>query len=281
MPLILIAVHRFPACIHQARPVHVQSLPNFAEAFFRSFPLEPVPPHLIPGLAGALAFTHPRLGTEPTMAFDRDQEVANVLLPFRTVQSLQALTFSSLTHESRLKLRLRHAPCLESVRGGARLCAPSLLFVGPALSVKGRQKQKRPQLKGIDMPTLTCSQMKSAIERILRSHGMLEEFLQNPEFAVRIKNEPFQPLTIERHDSQITVTHYFKQNGDMICDPDMEFKLMDDGSWCPIAIQFATGHYRRAMQGPQQFRDQTSFSTMWAKNLISQRFDSGLAEKIS
>lgn len=131
------------------------------------------------------------------------------------------------------------------------------------------------------MRTLTCSKMKSAIERILCSHGMLEEFQRNPEFAVRIKNEPFQPLTIERHDSQITVTHYIKENGDMIPDPDMELKIMNDGSWCPVAIQFATGHYRRAMQSPQQFRDQISFSTMWAKNLISQRFDSGVAEKIT
>jgi hypothetical protein len=96
------------------------------------------------------------------------------------------------------------------------------------------------------MRTLTCSKMKSAIEWILCSHGLLEEFGWNPDFAVRIKNGPYLPLSIERHESKITVTHYVIENGDMIPDPDMEFELLSDGSWYPVAIQFATGSYHRA-----------------------------------
>ena len=138
------------------------------------------------------------------------------------------------------------------------------------------------------MRNLTCTQMKTAIEKILSSHGMLQEFQQNPEFAVRIKNEPYLPLTIERHDSQITITHYLIENGDMIPDPDMELEQLADGSWYPVAIQFVTGHYARAMEirdgkrfvNPRQVRDQIQFSRMWAKNLISQGFQSGLVERI-
>ena len=138
------------------------------------------------------------------------------------------------------------------------------------------------------MRTLTCSRMKLVVERILASHGLLEEFQQNPEFAVRIQNEPYLPLTIERHDSEITVTHYFKQNGDLIPDPDMAFELLNDGSWYPVAIQFATGHYRRAMEirdgkrfvSPREVRDQICFSSMWAKNLEAQCFTTGTAERI-
>jgi hypothetical protein len=201
--------------------------------------------------------------------------------PFPAVHSLQALPISALTHEARHSLRSCHASCPGAVRAGSGLYAPSPLFVGPVLSVKGRQKQKSPQQKGANMRTLTCSRMKSAIEKILGSHGLLQEFQQNSEFTVRIKNEPYMPLSIERHDSQITVTHYFVQNGDMVCDPDMEFKQLEDGSWCPIAIQLATGHYRRAEQGPQQFRDQISFSSMWARNLVAQGFSSGEVERLS
>jgi hypothetical protein len=131
--------------------------------------------------------------------------------------------------------------------------------------------------------------MKSAIEKILNAHGMLEEFQQNPEFAVRIKNGPYMPLTIERHDSQITVTHYLIENGDMILDPDMEFERLADGSWFPVAIQLVTGHYARAMEirdgrrfvNPRQVREQIQFSRMWARNLISQGFQSGTPERIN
>ena len=139
------------------------------------------------------------------------------------------------------------------------------------------------------MRNLSCSQFKSTIERILGAHGLLQEFESNPEFAVRIKNDPYLPLAIERHGSEVTVTHYVTQNGDMIPDPDMAFERMADGSWYPVAIQFATGAYRRAMEvrdgkrfiNPREVRDQISFSRMWAKNLIAQRFISGQAERIS
>jgi hypothetical protein len=68
--------------------------------------------------------------------------------PFKAVRALQVLLYSALTHGERHRLRWRHAPCLESVRAGSGLSASSLPFVGPLLSVKGRQKQKCPQLKG-------------------------------------------------------------------------------------------------------------------------------------
>ncbi len=61
-------------------------------------------------------------------------------LLFNAVQSLRALPYSALTHESRQPLRSCHASCLESVRAGSSLSASSLPFVGPVLSVKGRQK---------------------------------------------------------------------------------------------------------------------------------------------
>jgi hypothetical protein len=139
------------------------------------------------------------------------------------------------------------------------------------------------------MRNLSCSKMKSAIEKILRGHGLLEEFREGSEFAVRIQNEPYLPLTIERHDSQITVTHYFVQNGDMVADPDMEFELVAGETWIPVAIQFATGHYRRAMEirdgkrfvNPREVREQIQFSRMWAQNLAIQNFASGQAERIN
>jgi len=138
------------------------------------------------------------------------------------------------------------------------------------------------------MRTLTCSKMTAAVERILCSHDLLRDFIASEDFAVRIANKPYMPLTIERHGNRVSLTHYFVQNGDLIPDPDMEFEIVTNHVWSPVAIQFSTGAYRRAMEirdgkrfvNPRELRDQIKFSSIWAKNLIDQGFASGTAERI-
>ena len=122
--------------------------------------------------------------------------------------------------------------------------------------------------------------MKAVIEKIVFAHGRTNEFVQAESFHLRIKNAPFLPLVVERHGQQVTVTHYFEQNGDLISDPDMEFMITDSEEWLPVATQFATGHYRRAifledgkkLVNPKELRSQIQFANMWAKNLIKQGF---------
>lgn len=121
--------------------------------------------------------------------------------------------------------------------------------------------------------------MKAAIEKILAAHGILEAFQGNEDFSAKIENSPYLPLCIERHGTQVTVTHYIVQNGDLIPDPDMEFEILN-GEWAPVALQLAIGAYYRASEyregkrfiNPKQVRGQTKFARMWARNLISQGF---------
>lgn len=125
--------------------------------------------------------------------------------------------------------------------------------------------------------------MKNAVEKILRSLGKLNDFQNGQEFHVRINNGPYMPLVIERHGSMATVSHYYEQNGDSVPDPDMEFRILPDGSWLPVAIQHNTGHYSRAIfekDGKEYVRIQAlkelkSFARMWACNLLAQKFQSG------
>ncbi|OFZ81278.1 MAG: hypothetical protein A2583_15975 [Bdellovibrionales bacterium RIFOXYD1_FULL_53_11] len=123
--------------------------------------------------------------------------------------------------------------------------------------------------------------MKTAIEKILKSHNQLDAFNRGDGFHIRIVNEPYMPLSIERHGSTVTVTHYFEANGDLVPDPDMEFTVMPDGAWLPVAIQHSTGHYFRSFdlddQGsqlvkPKMLRDLQSFARQWGRNLIAQGF---------
>ena len=129
--------------------------------------------------------------------------------------------------------------------------------------------------------TTQDSRMRDSIEKIIAAHGKTAEFEQAEEFHLRIENPPFLPLSIERHGRTATVTHYYEQNGDLVPDPDMEFEITPDGRWLPVAIQFATGAYKRAITfdedgrklvNPRELRDQIEFSNMWARNLIAQGF---------
>jgi hypothetical protein len=125
--------------------------------------------------------------------------------------------------------------------------------------------------------------MKSAVEKILNSYGVLNEFQSAEDYAVKIASNGFMPLCIEKHGKTVTITHYYEQNGDLIADPDMEFTDLGGKDWLPTAIQHSTGQYYRAAifengswkYFPRMMRDLQSFSRMWARNLLSQGFAKG------
>jgi len=47
--------------------------------------------------------------------------------------------------------------------------------------------------------------------------------------------------------SRYSVAHYYKSNGDLVADPDVEFVHLN-GEWIPVAIQEPIGGYRVAVQ---------------------------------
>ena len=124
--------------------------------------------------------------------------------------------------------------------------------------------------------------MKSAIEAILKAHNVLSLFQTTVDYTVKIENEPFMALCIEKHGCMVSVTHYYEVNGDLVPDPDMEFEVKGDGTWMPVAIQQGD-HYRRAVEiqngrrlvNLAQFSSQKAFSNLWARNLIAQGFSKG------
>ncbi|MGK5083514.1 hypothetical protein WDW37_09430 [Bdellovibrionota bacterium FG-1] len=121
--------------------------------------------------------------------------------------------------------------------------------------------------------------MKSAIEKILAAHQQLDAFRANEHYAVKIASNGFMPISIEKHDKQITVTHYFLDaSGDLCPDPDVEYVDLGGADWLPVAIQHSTGLYCRAAEqaasgnwliSKRAMRDLQSFSRMWARNLLS------------
>lgn len=131
-------------------------------------------------------------------------------------------------------------------------------------------------------------EMKNVIEKILKRSGLLETFNASTDFHLRIENEPWMPLVIERHGAEISIAHYGELNGDPIRDPELTFRLPD---WTPTSItQDPVGRYSevfsvidgKAMVRPALLRELRSFSTLWARNLRAQGFvDRGEATSLT
>ena len=77
-----------------------------------------------------------------------------------------------------------------------------------------------------------------------------------------------------------SVAHYFKQNGDLVCDPDGVF-LKTDAGWLPVTVQLSTGHFTVALEldgndkptgwRPRQYKELAGFASMWLRNIDQQQ----------
>jgi len=119
------------------------------------------------------------------------------------------------------------------------------------------------------------TQFQKAIEHLLKSHNLIEDFQNQSSFHVRFDMKGYQRLVIERHDDMISVAHYFEQNGDLVADPDVELHYP---SWVPTAITQAFFGYRRKFieRDGKTFvdtrfdREVSSFLALWARNIRAQ-----------
>jgi len=131
-------------------------------------------------------------------------------------------------------------------------------------------------------------QMKQVVLELLAKHGLTQAFEQagGGEFHLRLENEPYMPLVIEKiAGDQVSVAHYFTQNGDAMRDPELTFLLPD---WSPTSItQDPVGHYACVGNLPQGSRqrarllaDLTSFARTWARNIQAQGFADAASARV-
>ena len=98
--------------------------------------------------------------------------------------------------------------------------------------------------------------------------------------AVKMKADQFQDLCIDiiqqkESVTHISMAHYYEQNGDLVPDPDMEIVLMHVTRMAlPVHFQNALA-YRVCVEGTRvingrEFVDQSSFLSMWLRNIKAQ-----------
>lgn len=95
-------------------------------------------------------------------------------------------------------------------------------------------------------------------------------------------NGVYMAVSVEHlYDNHFAVAHYYRQNGDMVPDPDMEFYRTETGEWLPVNCTMATGYFTQAIRFgadgkpegfyPRALRELASFASMWMKNIKSQQ----------
>ena len=110
------------------------------------------------------------------------------------------------------------------------------------------------------------------VGKFLNDAGLAEAVMSDEQFHVRIENEPYQPLSVERQGNQLMLTHYAQRGGDKFIDTEMVFNLREDG-----ALKFV----ETAVGGPygEARASDRSFATMFAKNINNQGFAEAAQDK--
>ena len=94
----------------------------------------------------------------------------------------------------------------------------------------------------------------------------------------------YMAVSVERiRDKTYSVAHYYKQQGDLIPDPEMTFLKDDEGNWYPLTIQHAPPFNRyivlveldenETVTGfrPRAYKDASIFARTWMKNIKTQQ----------
>jgi DNA polymerase I-like protein with 3'-5' exonuclease and polymerase domains len=104
------------------------------------------------------------------------------------------------------------------------------------------------------------------VARFLREAGLSEAVLQGEDFHLQVENKPYIPLVVERHGSDLFVTHYLEQNGDLFMDSEMVFRIRDGN------LQLQETGVQNPFRGGEIRACDRGFAQLFSRNLLDQGF---------
>jgi len=117
--------------------------------------------------------------------------------------------------------------------------------------------------------------------RIDRLTGGLEAFLNGPGY-LKLRASGFMDLVIERiGENEISLAHYYEQNGDLVADPEMTVRVLPEGFAEALSFSMpGMGIYQevyferdgKKYMRPRLKQDQNAFLDKWLMNLKHQGF---------
>lgn len=109
-----------------------------------------------------------------------------------------------------------------------------------------------------------------AIKEILQKEGYDSPADMAVGDQVEIEVDGYMPLTIEKiEDSKLSVAHYYTQRGDLMSDPEIVFRIDNDGEWTPVRY---TQHPRHHQYNENGLPSVDAFVNTWDRKLRKQGF---------
>ncbi len=127
--------------------------------------------------------------------------------------------------------------------------------------------QPTPSSTGILPPKQQQGQIAKRVARFLEKAGLLEAVTAGEDFHLKIENEPYIPLVVERQLDELYLTHYLEQNGDTFIDTEMVLKIQPNGQ-----LQFKEVATQNAVQGGELRSPDRVFANAFARNIHHQGF---------
>ena len=123
--------------------------------------------------------------------------------------------------------------------------------------------------KQILEPKIQRGGAETNIAKLLHQAGLAVEILKGDDFHLKVNNQPFTPLTIERHGKELYLTHYLKDSyGDLFLDAEMVFKVSPQGQ----LTLTQTASQNPLTGGEYRTNGDRSFGQTFSRNLIEQGF---------
>lgn len=118
------------------------------------------------------------------------------------------------------------------------------------------------------LPAQQVGKPEKNIARFLDRANLAEAVLGGDDnsFHLRIKNEPYLPLVIERHRDELYFTHYIERNGELIHDGEMIFKI-NDGH-----LKLSSTAVQDWFRGGELRACDRSFASLFSSNILAQDF---------
>jgi predicted RNA methylase len=113
------------------------------------------------------------------------------------------------------------------------------------------------------------------IARFLEEAGILQTVNEGEEFHLKIENEPYIPLVIERQINELYLTHYLSQDGDTFIDTEMVFQITPDGQ-----LQFKETAVQDSIRGGESRYPDRVFARVFSGNILQQGFAQAAREQV-
>lgn len=105
------------------------------------------------------------------------------------------------------------------------------------------------------------------IARFLDEAGIRQVVTTGEEFHLKVENEPYIPLVVERHLNELYLTHYLEQNGDTFIDSEMIFTIASTGQ-----LQLKETAVQDPFRGGEHRSVDRTFAQLFSHNILKQGF---------